>query len=231
MYYPFYFDNTMLILIPAMILTMYAQGKINSAYGKFSRIRTAKGFTGMQTARAILDENGLANVSIELVGGKLSDHYDPRTKVLRLSHDVYYGNTIASNSIAAHEVGHAIQHANAYAPLKFRNSMVPVVNIASNLSWVFIVAGMFFSALPQLFTIGVLMFSASVVFQLVTLPVEFNASSRALNLLGEMGILSSSEIPQGRRMLNAAALTYIAAASAAIAQLVRLLVIRDRNDR
>lgn len=231
MYYPFYFDNTMLILIPAMILTMYAQGKINSAYGKFSRIRTAKGFTGMQTARAILDENGLANVSIELVGGKLSDHYDPRTKVLRLSHDVYYGNTIASNSIAAHEVGHAIQHANAYAPLKFRNSMVPVVNIASNLSWVFIVAGMFFSALPQLFTIGVLMFSASVVFQLVTLPVEFNASSRALNLLGEMGILSSSEIPQGRRMLNAAALTYIAAASAAIAQLVRLLVIRDRNER
>lgn len=231
MYYPFYFDNTMLILIPAMILTMYAQGKINSAYGKFSRIRTAKGFTGMQTARAILDENGLANVSIELVGGKLSDHYDPRTKVLRLSHDVYYGNTIASNSIAAHEVGHAIQHANAYAPLKFRNSMVPVVNIASNLSWVFIVAGMFFSALPELFTIGVLMFSASVVFQLVTLPVEFNASSRALNLLGEMGILSSSEIPQGRRMLNAAALTYIAAASAAIAQLVRLLVIRDRNER
>ncbi|MGB5824167.1 MAG: zinc metallopeptidase [Proteocatella sp.] len=229
--YPFYFDNTMVILIPAMILTMYAQGKINKAYSKFSRIRTVKGFTGMQTARAILDKNGLTNVSIELVGGKLSDHYDPRTKVLRLSQDVYYGNTIAANSIAAHEVGHAIQHAKAYAPLAFRNSMVPVVNIASNLSWFFILGGMFFSALPQLFTIGVLMFSASVVFQLVTLPVELNASSRAISLLGEMGILSAGEIPQGRKMLNAAALTYIAAASAAVAQLIRLLVLRDRNDR
>lgn len=229
--YPFYFDNTMVILIPAMILTMYAQNKINKAYSKFSRIKTIRGYTGMQTARAILDKNGLTNVSIELVAGKLSDHYDPRTKVLRLSQDVYYGNTIAANSIAAHEVGHAIQHASAYVPLSFRNSMVPVVNIASNLSWFFILGGMFFSALPALFTIGVLMFSASVVFQLVTLPVELNASSRAIRLLGEMGILGVSELPQGRKMLNAAALTYIAAASAAVSQLIRLLILRDRHDR
>lgn len=221
----------MLMLIPAMILTMYAQGKINSAYNKFSRIRTIKGYTGMQTAREILDKNGLNNVKIELIAGKLSDHYDPRTRILRLSNDVYYGNTIAASSIAAHEVGHAIQHANAYAPLKFRNTMVPVVNVASNLAWGFILAGMFFAAMPALFTVGVIMFSASVLFQIVTLPVELNASSRAIKLLGEMGILSPSEIPQGRRMLNAAALTYIAAAAAAISQLMRLLVLRNRNRR
>jgi len=229
--YPLYFDSTMIILIPAMILTMYAQGKINSAYSKFSRIRTTRGYTGMQTAREILDKNGLSNVQIELVAGKLSDHYDPRTKVLRLSNDVYYGNTIAANSIAAHEVGHALQHANAYVPLKVRNSLVPVVNLASNLAWVFIAAGMFIAAVPALFNIGVIMFSASVLFQLITLPVELNASSKAIKLLAEMGILSPSEIPQGRRMLNAAALTYIAAAAAAISQLMRLLAIRDRNRR
>ena len=231
MYYPLYFDSTMIILIPAMILTMYAQGKISSAYSKFSRIRTASGYTGMQTARYILDSNGLSNVRIELVSGKLSDHYDPRTRVLRLSNDVYYGTTIAASSIAAHEVGHAIQHANAYAPLKFRNSLVPVVNLASNLAWVFIFAGMFFAAMPSLFTIGVIMFSASVLFQIITLPVELNASSRAIKMLGETGILSPSEIPQGRRMLNAAALTYLAAAAAAISQLIRLLALRDRHSR
>lgn len=230
MYYPFYYDSTMLILIPAMILTLYAQNKVNSSYAKFSRIRTMQGYTGMQTARAILDRNGLFNVNIELVGGKLSDHYDPRGRVLRLSHDVYYGNTIAANSIAAHEVGHAIQHAKAYFPLTLRNSIVPVVNIASNMAWLFIVGGMFISSMPGLFTIGVIMFSASVLFQIITLPVELNASTRAINLLGEMGILSESEIPQGRRMLNAAALTYIAAAAAAVSQLIRLIIIRERSN-
>ena len=228
MYYPFY-DSTMLILIPAMILTMYAQNKVNSSYAKFSRIGTIQGYTGMQTARAILDKNGLFNVEIELVGGKLSDHYDPRSRVLRLSHDVYYGTTIAANSIAAHEVGHAIQHAKAYLPLTLRNTIVPVVNIASNMAWLFIMGGIFISSMPQLFTVGVIMFSASVLFQIITLPVELNASSRAINLLGEMGILTREEIPQGKRMLNAAALTYIAAAAAAVSQLIRLLILRERN--
>lgn len=228
MYYPFY-DSTMLILIPAMILTMYAQNKVNSSYAKFSRIGTIQGYTGMQTARAILDKNGLFNVNIELVSGKLSDHYDPRSRILRLSHDVYYGTTIAANSIAAHEVGHAIQHAKAYFPLTLRNTIVPVVNIASNMAWLFIMGGIFISSMPQLFTVGVIMFSASVLFQIITLPVELNASSRAINLLGEMGILTREEIPQGKRMLNAAALTYIAAAAAAVSQLIRLLILRERN--
>ncbi len=228
----YYFDWTMIVLIPALLLTMYAQTKIQSAYTKYSKIRAQKGLTGAQVARMILNENGLSDVQIELIGGKLSDHYDPRTRVLRLSNGVYNGNSIASNAIAAHEVGHAIQHARAYMPLKIRNAIVPVVNIASQAAMPLIFIGLFFAQFQGLLSIGIILFSGSVLFQLVTLPVEFDASSRAIKQLADGGILVGTEIEEGKRVLSAAALTYIAAAAAAVSQLMRLLLIRDsRNNR
>lgn len=226
---PLYFDSTIIILIPAIILTMYAQSKIQSEYSKYSKVRTSKGYTGAQVAREILNQNGLSDVNIELVGGKLSDHYDPRTKVLRLSNEVYNGSSIAANAIAAHEVGHAIQHAKAYAPLKIRNAIVPVVNIATQAAWPLIFIGLFFAQFQNLLNIGIIMFSATVIFQLVTLPVEFNASERALNQLSQGGILVGNEVAQGKKVLSAAALTYVAAAASAITQLLRLLMIRNNR--
>ncbi|MGL5439953.1 MAG: zinc metallopeptidase [Filifactoraceae bacterium] len=226
----FYWDSSMLILIPAMILTMYAQSKVKSAYSKYASVGTKRCYSGAETARAILDQNNLRDVNIELIQGQLTDHYDPRTRVLRLSGEVYQGRTIAANAIAAHECGHAIQHAIGYQPLIFRNAIVPVVNIASNMSWPLIMLGFLVPSFSIFLTVGILMFSAAVFFQLITLPVEFNASSRALVELGNGGILESDEISDGKRVLNAAALTYVAAAASAILQLVRLLVIRNRRD-
>ena len=228
----YYYDWTMIILIPALILTMYAQTKIQSAYSKYSRIRSQRGLTGAQTARMILNQNGLSDVNIELIGGKLSDHYDPRTRVLRLSNGVYNGNSIAANAIAAHEVGHALQHAGAYAPLKFRNSIVPLVNIASQAAMPLIFIGLFFAQFQSLLSIGIILFSGSVIFQLVTLPVEFDASSRAIKQLASGGILVGPEIEEGKKVLSAAALTYVAAAATAISQLMRLLLIsNNRKER
>ena len=227
MYYP-YFDSTMIVLIPAIILAMYAQSKVKSTYEKYVRIASQKGYTGAEAARAILDRNGLTDVRIEHIRGTLSDHYDPRTRVLRLSDMVYRGNSISSSAIAAHEVGHAIQHARDYAPLRFRNAIVPVVNFASNLSWFFILAGLFLS-FTGLIDIGIILFTGSVVFQIVTLPVEFNASSRALDELESVGVLTREEIPHSKKVLDAAALTYVAATATAVAQLVRLLLLRERS--
>lgn len=226
MYYPF-FDSTMIVLIPAIILAIYAQSKVKSTYAKYVRVNSKKGYTGAEIARAILDTNGLKDVRIEHIRGVLTDHYDPRTRVLRLSDQVYSGSTISSSAIAAHEVGHALQHANNYAPLSFRNAIVPVVSFASNLSWLFIIGGLFLS-MTGLIDIGIILFTASVVFQIVTLPVEFNASSRALYQLEATGALTRDEIPHGKKVLDAAALTYVAATATAIAQLIRLLVLRDR---
>ena len=227
MYYP-YFDSTMIVLIPAIILAMYAQSKVKSTYENYVRIASQKGYTGAEAARAILDRNGLTDVRIEHIRGTLSDHYDPRTRVLRLSDMVYRGNSISSSAIAAHEVGHAIQHARDYAPLRFRNAIVPVVNFASNLSWLFILAGLFLS-FTGLIDIGIILFTGSVVFQIVTLPVEFNASSRALDELESVGVLTREEIPHSKKVLDAAALTYVAATATAVAQLVRLLLLRERS--
>ncbi len=227
MYYPF-FDSTMIVLIPAIILAIYAQSKVKSTYAKYVRVNSKKGYTGEEIARAILDTNGLKDVRIEHIRGVLTDHYDPRTRVLRLSDQVYAGSTISSSAIAAHEVGHALQHANNYAPLSFRNAIVPVVSFASNLSWLFIIGGLFLS-MTGLIDIGIILFTASVVFQIVTLPVEFNASSRALYQLEATGALTSDEIPHGKKVLDAAALTYVAATATAIAQLLRLLLLRERS--
>ncbi len=227
MYYP-YFDSTMIVLIPAILLAIYAQSKVKSTYEKYVKVASRNGYTGAETARAILDRNGLNDVRVEHISGTLSDHYDPRSRVLRLSDMVYRGNTISSSAIAAHEVGHAIQHARGYAPLTFRNAIVPFVNFASSLSWLFIVAGLVLS-FTGLLDVGILLFTGSVVFQIVTLPVEFNASSRALGELEAVGVLTREEIPHSKKVLDAAALTYVAATATAVAQLIRLLLLRGRS--
>lgn len=221
-------DPTMFLLIPAILLTIYAQYKVTSTTSRYFNVRADRGYTGEDTARRILDSNGLYDVRIEMVRGRLSDHYDPRSKVLRLSQDVYSGRSITSVAVAAHECGHAIQHAHGYAPLNIRSSLVPVVNFASNMSWIFIMLG-FITTGPFL-KIGILLFSASVLFQIVTLPVEFNASSRALSQLTSLGIVDDREVRQSRKVLQAAALTYVAAAVTAILQLLRLVMIANNRD-
>lgn len=227
-YYGMYYDRTMLLLIPAVLLTIYAQYKVSSTTNRFFNVRSNRGYSGEETARKILDSNGLFNVRIEMVRGRLSDHYDPRTKVLRLSQDVYSGTSITSVAVAAHECGHAIQHAHGYAPLNIRSSLVPIVNFASNMSWIFIMLG--FLTRGIFLQIGILLFAASVLFQIVTLPVEFNASSRALTQLTSLGIVGDREVRQSRKVLQAAALTYVAAAVTAILQLLRLVMIANNRD-
>lgn len=231
MYPYFYYDATIIFLIPTILLTLYAQNKVRSAYERYLRVPTRNGYTGAQTARAILDNNGLQNVQIQLVPGTLTDHYNPRTRILRLSNQVYYGTTVASNAIAAHEVGHAIQHSRNYIPLVVRNKIVPVVSIASNLSWFFIIAGLFISSMQNLLTVGIVMFSMAVLFQIITLPVEFDASRRALVELENEEILYREEIRGGKAVLDAAALTYVAAAASAVSQLLRLIFIQNSRRR
>ncbi|MGM9532372.1 zinc metallopeptidase [Intestinibacter sp.] len=228
MYYRY--DPTYIILIPAIILTLYAQFKVSSTTNKYFRVRTQRGYTGEQTAREILTANGIYDVRIEMIGGTLSDHYDPRSRVLRLSQDVYRGTSITSVAVAAHECGHAIQHARGYAPLTIRGAIVPVVNFASNASWILIMVGLFMSSFNFLLKIGILLFAATVVFQLVTLPVEFNASSRALAQIESLGIVSHDERRESKKVLKAAALTYVAAAATAVLQLLRLITIANRRD-
>lgn len=228
MYYPFYFDKTILILIPAILVTIYAQGKISSTYNKYRRIGIRNGYTGALVARMILDNSGLSYVKIEMINKELGDHYDPRDKVLRLSPDVYNGNTIAAAGIAAHEVGHAIQDSKSYGPLVLRNTIVPIVNLGSNLSWILLIIGLVLG--NSLFiNLGIIFFSGAVIFQLVTLPVEFNASNRALKILSSMNILYSDELDGAKKVLKSAALTYIAAALMAISQLIRLIAISKRE--
>ncbi|SEF67893.1 hypothetical protein SAMN05660865_00740 [Caloramator fervidus] len=224
-----YYDPTFVFLIPALLLTFYAQTKIQATFSRYLKVRSLRGLTGAEAARIILDRNGLYDVPIIVIPGRLTDHYDPSQRVLRLSEDVYYGNSIASIGVAAHEAGHAIQHQVGYTPLIVRNSLVPVANIGSNLSWILILLGLFIGAMG-LARLGVLLFTAVVLFQIVTLPVEFNASSRALVELDANGILFDDEIRGARKVLNAAALTYVAATLMAISQLLRLLFItRDRD--
>jgi len=227
-FYPV-FDPTMIILIPAMIISFWAQTKIDSTYSKYSKVRTINGYTGQQVARMMLDEAGLFDVRIEVVNTKLGDHYDPSSRILRLSPDIYAGGTISSAGIAAHEVGHALQHKEKYKPLIIRNSIVPVVNISSNISWVLFFIGLLlgFKVLTML---GIVLFSAVVVFQLITLPVEFDASTRALNILKSRGILYGDETKNAQKVLDAAAMTYVAATLMAVSQLIRLIALSNRDD-
>lgn len=227
----YYFDYTMLILIPAILLTMYAQAKIQKEYSTYLRVRASRGYTGAQVARLILDKNGLPDVPVQMSRGELSDHYDPRSRQVRLSQNVYNGTSLAANAIAAHEVGHAIQHSKAYFPLTLRSTLVPLVNFASYAAMPIILAGLFFAEFNGLLNIGIWLFSLTVLFQLVTLPVEFDASRRAMRQLEQEGILVGTELPQSRKVLSAAALTYVAAAASAISQLMRLIMIRNSRER
>lgn len=178
----FYLDSSFIILIPALIIAGWAQMKVKSTFNKYSRINSINGYTGAQVARKLLDSHGLFDIPVELVQGKLTDHYDPTNKVMRLSSEVYYGTSVASIGVAAHETGHAFQHEEKYSPLIIRNSIVPIVNFSSNVSWVIFFLGFLFG-LPNLLNIGIILFTAVVAFQLITLPVEFNASNRALMVL------------------------------------------------
>lgn len=228
MYYR-YFDPTMILLVPAMIISFYAQYKINSTYNRFSKERNRNGYTGMQVARMILDGAGLFDITIEMVNSRLGDHYDPSSRVLRLSPDVYNNSSIAAAGIAAHEVGHAIQHAENYSPIKVRNAIVPVVNISSNFSWILFFIGILMG-FRGLTILGIVLFCAVVAFQLVTLPVEFNASARALKILKSRSILFEDEVKKAGKVLKAAAMTYVAATLMAISQLLRLIVISNNRD-
>lgn len=232
-YYGYYFDPTYILIIIAAIISLIAQWRVNSAFSKYSRVASMSGMTGAQAARMILQSNGINDMSVQRISGKLTDHYNPSTKVLNLSESVYGSTSVAAIGVAAHECGHAIQHARGYFPLSLRTALVPVANIGSQLSWVFIIVGAILSFNQTLITIGIIMFSAAVLFQLVTLPVEFNASARALEQLESNGILYRDEVSQTRKVLSAAALTYVAAAATAILQLLRLIILfggRGRRD-
>lgn len=223
-----FFDRSFVLLIPAIIISFWAQSKISSTFDKYSRIRNTKGYTGADVARIILDANGLNYVPIEVIPGKLTDHYDPRNKVMRLSPDVFHSNSVAAIGVAAHESGHAIQHKEHYSPLEIRNFIVPAVNFSSNASWIILLLGMFFGS-PYIIRFGIILFAAVVVFQLITLPVEFDASKRAIRILENRNILYAEELKGAKEVLNAAAMTYVAAALMAISQLIRLIGISRRE--
>lgn len=222
----FFFDPTFVLLIPAMIFAMYAQQKVSGTFRRYVREYAASGLTGAEVARRILDNNGLHNVTVELVGGNLTDHYDPRKKVLRLSQQVYSSSSIAALGVAAHEAGHAIQHANNYVPLGIRNNLFPVASFGSRAAFPLFFIGLIVAA-DSLMMLGIWFFVAALAFQLVTLPVEFNASNRALKILTDSGFVSQSELPKTKAVLNAAALTYVAAVAVSASQLLRLLILRN----
>ncbi len=225
MLYPF--DSSILLLLPGILLAAFAQSKISSTYRQYSQVGNERNITGAQTARYILDNAGLNNIPVEPIAGQLTDHYDPRAKVLRLSEGVYGSTSIAAVGIAAHEVGHALQDAQSYGPMRLRGMIVPFATIGGNLSMILIMLGLASTAYggnSKLATIGVILFSATVLFQLVTLPVELDASKRALRIL-DTGILTPSEVEGSRKVLSAAALTYVAAALTGILQLLRLLLL------
>lgn len=231
----FYFDSTYILVLPAIILAVIAQGKVSSTFNKYSRVPSRIGMTGAEAARRIMELNGIYDVSIERVAGNLTDHYDPSKKVLRLSDNVYSSSSIAAIGVAAHETGHAIQHARGYAPLSLRSIMVPAVNFGSRLFLPLILLGLLFSFSSamgnSLITLGIILFGITVLFTLVTLPVEFNASKRAIACLSESRILYDDEVDGAKKVLSAAAMTYVASAAVAIAQFLRLLLLFGGRNR
>ena len=228
-YYYYGFDPTYFLVIIGAVICMIASARVKSTYNKYSQYRSASGMTGAQAAQRILNSAGIYDVTIQHVSGNLTDHYNPSAKTLNLSDSVYNSTSVAAVGVAAHECGHAIQHQNSYFPL----TLVPIANFGSMLAWPVILIGLFFNTRSSglIIDIGILLFSAAVLFQLVTLPVEFNASARALRILGEQGILSDSELPYTKKVLKAAALTYVASAAAAILQLLRLVLLFGGRDR
>lgn len=229
-----YFDWTYFFLVlPAMLFAMIASAGVDSTFAKYSKQYSSRGVTGAQAARFVLDKNGLQNIPIEQISGKLTDHYDPRANVIRLSSDVYNGTSTASIGVACHEVGHAIQHATGYTPIKIRSAIVPITNIGSKLAVPLIIIGIICSSLGEFFVwlayIGLIGFALTAIFQLVTLPTEFNASSRALATIRDNNILTPEELKGAKKVLSAAAMTYVAALAVAVAQLLRLIIIVSRR--
>jgi uncharacterized protein len=222
----FFWDPTYIIVLPALLLAIYAQFRVQSTYRRFSQVAIANGLTGAQVAQEILRRNGLSDVEIDRTDGVLSDHYDPRTRSLSLSSDVHDGISVAAAGVAAHETGHAIQHARGYAPLALRSAMVPTVQFGSWLAWPIFILGFLFHSGTML-QLGILIFSAFVAFTVVTLPVEFDASGRALRALREESLVTEDELRGVRAVLTAAALTYVAAAASAILELVRMLLLAN----
>ena len=227
----FYFDPTYMLVIVGVIICLLASAKMRSTFQKYARVRSHSGMTGREAAEEVLRRAGIYDVRVERVAGNLTYHYDPRTKVLRLSDATYGSNSIAAVGVAAHECGHAIQHAQGYVPLKIRGSLVPVANLGSTLAWPLILLGLLFTGESSVMflNLGVLAFSLAVLFQIVTLPVEFNASNRAIRILGSSGIMYPEEVKDTKKVLSAAALTYVAGAAAAILQLLRIVLLTGRR--
>lgn len=231
-YYGYYFyDATYLLVIIGALLSMIASARVNSTFKKYSNVRSMSGMTGAQTARRILDQNGLQSVKIEHISGNLTDHYDPRSKVLRLSDATYSSASVAAVGVAAHECGHAVQDNESYEPLRIRSRLAPAANFGSRFGLPIFVMGLVFGANEVLMQIGIWVFLLAVLFQLVTLPVEFDASKRAMAMLEGYGILGAQEAEGSRKVLKAAAMTYVAAAAAAILNLLRLILISRRSSR
>lgn len=228
----FYYDSTYILVLIGAIISMIASARVKSTYAKYGKVRSHSGMTATDAARMILDNAGLRHVRIERVSGDLTDHYSPKEQVLRLSDTTINSGSIAAIGVAAHECGHAIQHAQHYAPLNIRNAIVPVVNLGSTLSWPMILLGLIFG-FAGFFKIGILLFSFSLIFQIITLPVEFNASSRAVAILENSGMLYEDELKGARKVLSAAAMTYVAAVVATLLSLLRLIILfggRRNND-
>lgn len=233
MYYPMFYDPTYILIIIGVFLSLAASAKVNSTFARYAGVRNWRGITGQMAAEQILHQAGIYDVQVQRISGKLTDHYDPKNKILRLSDSTYGSTSVAAVGVAAHECGHAIQHATNYLPLSIRGALVPMANFGAQISWPMIIIGLLFNGnMSGLFiNLGILLFSCSVLFQIVTLPVEFNASSRALHILGGSGLLDQEEVGQARKVLGAAALTYVAGAAASILQLLRLLILtRGRRD-
>ncbi len=236
MYYG-YWDPTIIILIPAMVFAFICQGRVQSAFRRYSRVRNRNGLTGAQAARRVLDRNGLGDVRIVPISGNLTDNYNPANRTLNLSESVYNVPSVSAVSVACHEAGHAIQHARGYVPLTVRNSIVPVVNFASSSSWILIMVGLvlMFSSGPSssigtlIFNIGVIAFVIVLLFHLITLPVEFNASRRALAQMEKLALVEPEDMKGSRRVLRAAAMTYVAAVAVAAANLLRILALSRRD--
>jgi len=225
----FFWDPTFILLIPAMILALYAQNKVKSTFAAMSRVRTRRGISGAEVAHSILSSNGLSHVTVESQPGHLTDHYDPRSKRVRLSEQVYAGRSVAALGVAAHEVGHALQDKAGFYPMRIRHGLLGPAQLGSTLAWPLALVGLIFGN-PRLLDIGILLFSGVVLFHVITLPVELDASKRALRHLASTGILNESELPGARKVLNAAALTYLAAAAVAVMNLIRLLILREARD-
>ncbi len=227
--FPFLFDWTFVIILPALAFAMWAQSKVKGTYRKYSQVPSRLHMTGRDVARRILDSNGLTDVGVEPIKGELTDHYHPKDRKIRLSEGIYASNSLAALAVAAHESGHALQHQAGYAPMTLRANLVPVANLGSSAAFPMFFIGLIFPAFSWLMDLGIAFFAGAVLFHVVTLPVEFDASSRAVKILGNGSLLAPDEVAGAKKVLDAAAWTYVAAATMAMLNLIRLLILRGRD--